>query len=336
MTSNTRVRIMLIGAGAMGALHTRVITQSQDAELACVVDPDAEAGQGLAEGFRTRWVADADGFSGCDAVIVASPTSAHVDWGLRAVHDRKPALIEKPLSENVEESAHLVGEARRLQVPLMCGFLERFNPAVLTALEIIDEPVHVVAVRHSPYAQRIKTGVAHDLLIHDVDLVLRMAGRVPDHITAHFAYCHPKSEPHVEDVADVTLQYDDQFLASLSASRVAQHKVRTLMVAEVERSVEVDLVRQDLTVYRHVENEPLHDSGPGYRQQTIIDIPTIQRPREPLATQLDRFVAVVRGEFDAETEIDSLLAPHRVIDSLLHRSAAEDIEQDAVRDSQAF
>jgi predicted dehydrogenase len=301
----------------MGTLHARAVTYSQDAELACVVDPDAETGGALAERFRSRWVPFLESFDGCDAVIVASPTPTHAMWGLRAIEDGKPVLIEKPLSENLDESELLVAKAQRYGVPLTCGFLERFNPAVLTALEVIDEPVHVVAVRHSPYVPRITTGVAHDLLIHDVDLVLRMAGCLPDRMTANFAYCHPKSEPQVEDVADVTLRYDDMFLASLSASRLSQRKVRTLVVAELERLVEVDLVRQDLTVYRHVENEPLHDNGPGYRQQTIIDIPTIQQPREPLATQLDGLVGLVRGDVDPKPELESLLPPHRLVNELL-------------------
>jgi predicted dehydrogenase len=327
MTPNTRVQIALVGAGAMGALHARVITQSQDAELTCVVDPDAKVGQALADRFRTRWVPDQDEFRGADAVVIASPTTTHLEWGLRAIQERKPVLIEKPLSEKLHESEMLVEEARRCHVPLTCGFLERFNPAVFTALDIIDEPVHVATVRHSPYAPRITTGVAHDLLIHDVDLVLRMAGRPPDRMTANFAYCHPKSEPQVEDVADVALQYEDTFLASLSASRVSQRKVRTLVVSELERLVEVDLVRQALTVYRHVGNEALDENGPGYRQQTIIDIPTIHQPREPLATQLDRLVALAQGRLDHEAELDSLLPPHRLIQELLQRAGSNEIDQ---------
>jgi predicted dehydrogenase len=323
MTANARVQVALIGAGAMGTLHARAITQSQDADLACVVDPDAKVGEALAERFRSRWLPSLEGFDGCDAVIVASPTHTHTEWGLRSIQDGKPALIEKPLSTSVVESELLVATARHHGIPLTCGFLERFNPAVLTALDIIDEPVHVVAVRHSPYVPRIRTGVAHDLLIHDVDLVLRMAGRLPDRMTASFAYCHPKSDAGTEDVVDATLQYDDMFQASLSASQVSQRKVRTLVVAEVERLVEVDLVRQDLTVYRHVEDEALHDNGPGYRMQTIMDLPTIQQPREPLATQLDRLVALVRGEVDPVEELDSLLPPHRIVDELVQRRSRD-------------
>jgi predicted dehydrogenase len=320
--NSRRVQIALVGAGAMGALHARVITQSQDADLACVVDPDRDGGELLAERFRTRWLPDVDDLSSFDAVIVASPTATHAAWGLRAIGAGTPVLIEKPLSTDVAETQRLVDEAERAGVPLMCGFLERFNPAVRTALDIVDEPVHVGAVRHSPYVPRIATGVAHDLLIHDVDLVLRMTGRLPDRLTANYLYCHPKSEPGAEDVAEVTLHYPGELLASLSASRVSQRKVRTLLIAELERVVEIDLVRQDLTVYRHVGNAPLEDDGPGYRQQTIIDIPTIQHQREPIASQLERFVALARGETDAESERASVLQPHLMIAEIARMAAA--------------
>src|SRR5262249_29572556 len=85
MTSSTRVQIVLIGAGAMGTLHARAISQSPDAELSCVVDPHAELAQVLADRFGTRWVPQLDGFRGFDAAIVASPTETHAEWGLRAI-----------------------------------------------------------------------------------------------------------------------------------------------------------------------------------------------------------------------------------------------------------
>ena len=307
------LRIALIGGGAMGGLHARVVTQSQDAELAFVVDPNRATGEALADQWRSTWTPDLDDFRGIDAVIIATPTSTHVDWATRVLNEGIPLLVEKPLSEKLHETTAMVDTARRRDVPLMCGFLERYNPAVLTALQIVEEPIHITSLRHSPYAPRITTGVAFDLLIHDVDLVVRLAGRLPDAVQSHFAYAHPDSQGGAEDVAEVTMAYHGGILASLSASRVSQRKVRTLVLNELDRLVEIDLVRQDLTVYRHVGNAPLHDDGPGYRQQTIIDIPTIQQPREPLASQLDRFIGVATGKIDAEEELRTLLPPHQVV-----------------------
>lgn len=317
-----RLRIALVGAGSMGSLHARVITQSQDADLACVVDPHRPSGEPLARRFHTRWLADLDDPTDYDAVVLATPTPTHREWSRRILDAGVPLLVEKPLADDLAGSTAIVEAARSRGVPLMCGLLERYNPAVRTALRIVSDPVHALTVRHSPYVPRITTGVAHDLLIHDVDLVLRLARCAPSSVRARFAYCHPDSEAGAEDIADVILDFDQGFVASLSVSRVSQRKIRTLVVAELDRLVEVDMVRQDVTVYRHVLNSPLgEDSDAGYRQQTIIDIPAIHDAREPLAVQLERFVALIRGTVDPVEELDSLLPPHEVVDAVLTAAA---------------
>jgi predicted dehydrogenase len=304
---------VLVGAGAMGSYHARVISQSPDTELACIVDPSAQSGGQLADQYASRWVPELDDFGPFDAVIIAAPTDHHVEWATRVLEAGKPVLVEKPLSESLPEVEALVAEARRRGVPFTVGLLERFNPALMTVFDIVEAPVHVTTVRHSPFTDRVPTGVAFDLLIHDVDIVLRMAHEEPSDVSAHFAQVHPKSATGSEDVAEATLTFDNRMIASLSASRVSQRKIRTLEIAELERLVEVDLVRQDITVYRHVGADFLSGAQTGYRQQTVIDIPAIEYRQEPLAGQLDHFVALVRGTADAAAELDTLVAPHRVV-----------------------
>lgn len=319
MAPESTINVALIGAGSMGSLHARVIAQSPDARLVCVIDPHRPAGEPLARRFRTDWAPDLEDLSRFDAIVLASPTATHSHWSHRAINAGVPILVEKPISDNLKETVAIVEAARVQGVPLMCGLLERYNPAVRTALGILTDPIHVLGVRHSPHTPRIATGVAHDLLIHDVDLVLRLAGRLPTSVDARFAYCHPTSRVGAEDIADVILDFDEAFVASLSVSRVSQRKVRSLVIAELDRLVEVDMVRRDVTVYRHVGDAPMDQvSDAGYRQQTIIDIPTIHDAREPLAVQFERFVSLVRGELDPADELDSLVPPHEVIHQALH------------------
>jgi predicted dehydrogenase len=309
------LRIALIGAGAMGSLHARVVSQSQDAELVCVVDPERDVGEPLAERWRSQWLPDLDSFRGIDAVIVASPTHTHVDWASRALAADRPVLIEKPISDDLAQTDALLAQAGERSVPMTCGLLERFNAALATALAIVEEPVLVTTVRQSHHLARIATGVSYDLLIHDVDVVLRMVGgRMPDSLTSHFACVHPDTAPGTEDIAEATLRFDGGMLANLAVNRISQRKVRTLVVNELHRLVEVDLVRSDVTVYRHVEGDWIEgQSGGGMRQQTVIDIPLVQNMREPLAGQLDHFIALATGQADAAAELASLRAPHAVI-----------------------
>lgn len=320
------IRIALIGAGQMGSLHARVVSQNPDTDLACIVDPSMDAGESLAERYESKWVPDLGDFGPFDAVIVAAPTAHHLGWARLALSAGKPTLIEKPVAEQLGDVLSIMGEAEKAGIPLMCSFLERFNPAVRTLLDIVDEPVHVTAARHSPFVSRIPHGVASDLLIHDVDLVLRMAGGLPSGVNAHFGTAHPKSDPASEDVAEASLLFDSGLVASLSASRVSQRKLRRIEVAELDRLIEVDLIRQDVTVYRHVGADFLEGASTGYRQQTVIDIPAIQYGREPLAAQLDHFLGLVLGEADTAAEMSTIVDPHRVIGWITERARAAQVE----------
>jgi predicted dehydrogenase len=286
-----------------------------------VIDPDPDTGKALATRFDTTWSPDIADRPVLDGMIVASATETHHELALQLLSDNVPLLVEKPLADTLAHSEEIVAASEAAGVPLMCGFLERFNPAILTALSFIDSPQHIIAMRHSPYVARIRTGVASDLLVHDVDVVLRLAGSFPVDVSGALGYNHPDSMPFAEDVADVSLRFEGGLVASISASRLSQRKIRTLSVAEIDRLVEIDLLRQDITIYRHVgASASDDDTGLGYRQQTVTDIPVIREPREPLAAQLDRFLDIIEGRVDADEERRSLLAPHAIVDRL-RRSA---------------
>jgi predicted dehydrogenase len=306
------LRVGLIGAGVMGSAHARVISQSSRTELAFVVDPHAERGARLADHSGADAHTDLDSLSGCDALVVASPTEHHAEWALRALDAEIPVLVEKPLSDHITESRKLVETARTKDVPLLCGLPERYNPAFVTLRQIVDEPIFLSAQRTSPYNERIPTGVGSDLMIHDLDLTLILLGREPQALQAHFAYCHPNSDAESEDVVQTVLTFSNGVFASLCASRVGQRKVREFTITELDRVIEVDLLRSDITVYRHVANDAIED-GPGYRQQTIIEIPFVPPMDEPLVTQLNRFVDVATGELEADSELATVLAPHELI-----------------------
>lgn len=308
-------RIGLVGAGSMGQLHARVIANDPATELVWVADPDRVAGTAVADRFGSRWIAEPD-LAAVDAVVVAAPTHLHHAIAVEVISAGTALLLEKPLADTVAESRDLVERARRAGSVLMCGLLERFNPAVRTAAAIAREPVHVTSVRHSPYAPRITTGVGGDLLIHDVDLVVRLMGDEPVAVAGTTGLFEPRSRPGCEDVAEATLQFSGGRLASLSASRIAQRKVRALTIAELERVIEVDLLRQDITVYRHVQGNEF-DEDAGYSQQTIIDIPVVRFLGEPLQLQLQHFLAMVEGRVDAAAELDGVLAAHVVVDAVL-------------------
>lgn len=311
-------RVTLVGAGSMGSLHARVLAQSQRCELVTVVEPDPAAGQRVADRWDARWLPELDDLSGVDAVVLASATETHYPLATAVLESGTPLLVEKPVCADLADTEKVVELAGRRDVPVMCGFVERYNPAVLTALSLVDRPVHLAAARHSPFVPRIRTGVGWDLLVHDIDIAIRcFGGNEPASVSSGVGFFHPDAGPQAEDVVEAVLGFDGGSLATVSASRVGQRKVRTLTITEVERLIEVDLLRRDVTIYRHVSAEAATPDGRGYRQQTIIEIPELVTAAEPLASQLDRFLDLATGIADAAAERASVLPAHRVVAQVL-------------------
>ncbi|SDN29753.1 Gfo/Idh/MocA family protein [Allokutzneria albata] len=306
-------RIALIGGGQMGSLHARVLAQSARADFVQLIEPRQESGRLLADKYGAAWAPDFDGLSNVDAVVIAAATEAHYALAKRVLELGKPLLVEKPLAASYEQSAELVAESEQRGLPLLCGFLERFNPAVLTAKQFIGDVVQVNATRHSPFVSRIKTGVATDLLIHDVDLAIGFTGQEPDSVKGSFGYFHSQSKTNrSEDSADATMSFANGALATISASRISQRKIREISVMELHRLIEIDLLRKGITIYRHVADSPASD-GVGYRQQTVIEIPSIQHSAEPLAAQLDHFLNLLDTGAGVDAERKAILPAHRAV-----------------------
>jgi predicted dehydrogenase len=313
-----RPNIVLVGTGAMGSLHARVLFQSERCNLVRVVDPNRELGSAIASRYGASWSPEVGELADADAVVLAAPTEHHYGLASDILAADKPLLIEKPVCDSLAESEEIVALADKRAVPLVCGLLERFNPAVMTAMALVGEPLHVTATRHSPYVPRIRTGVAWDLLVHDVDLAIQIFNGIePTGVRGMIARFHPQSLHAAEDVAETVMSFPSGGVATVSASRISQRKTRSLAIAEVDRLIEVDLLRRDVTIYRHVSLEAATPDGRGYRQQSIIEIPELTTVREPLAAQLDHFLDILDGEGDAEAERNSILPSHRVVGRLL-------------------
>jgi predicted dehydrogenase len=294
-----RTRISVVGAGTMGELHARVVSASDRTELVEVVDLDEERARVVTGRWGGQAVLEVDP-GRCDAVIVALPTELHAMVALPLLRRGIPLLVEKPLSGVPEEVRAILEVSAAYRVPLQCGFVERFNPVVRTLHDLLDgDVVHLLAVRHSPPAPRITCSVVADLLVHDLDLALGLVGGPLPELTGA-ASAGPAGGALAEHV-DCTLRFPGGAIATLSASRIAQRKVRTLQVLTATASYELDLLRQDITIYRHLH----HDQPPGragYRTETAIEIPFVSSRGEPLANQLEHFVDLVTGVADADAE----------------------------------
>lgn len=314
-------RIALVGAGSMGRNHARVIAENPSAVLATVVDPFAETGESVAAQYGARWVPELE-LDDIDAVVVAASTEHHYRIATDVISAGRPLLVEKPICPSFEQTKEILDATERSGTPIMCGFLERYNPAIMVAKKMIEEPLYARADRHSSYAPRIKTGVAWDLLVHDVDLISQIFGGVePNSVSVEVGNFHPSSLPGAEDVIEASLRFPGGFIASASASRLGQRKVRSLLVQSLDNMVEIDLLRRGVTLYRHTTVSEVTPGGSGFRQVTEMEVPEVTG-REPLVTQFDRFLDLVDGEVDADLERRSILPAHSIVERALSARVA--------------
>lgn len=303
-------RLAVVGAGAMGSNHARVIAESGVAELAMIIDTDSARGRALAERFSCAYAPDIEAARGCDGAVIATPSQIHATQALTLLEMGVPLLVEKPIAPTIEESRSMVAAAASRALPLMCGFVERFNPAVTTVLALLEKrPVHVVGLRHSPATPRTTLSAVFDLLIHDIDLTLRYANtlRLP-----HVASSLGSSGAEIVEIADCVLNFDGTMVATLSSSRSSQRKVRTHLIETPTALFELDLLRQDVTVYEHRRHSLISGPAPSYRAETVIDIPFVRHGGEPLLLQLHHFVRLLDGTVDVDFERDSILPAHEV------------------------
>ena len=236
-----RLRLAVVGVGALGRHHARILSELPDVELVAVADSRSEQGEEIAAKCRTRWVADYRELLSrdvIDAVSVVVPTVAHRAVAGAFLEAGIPVLVEKPLAANVTHARELVRLASRQGTLLQVGHIERFNPAFQAAAPLIVEPKYSRAERTSGYTFRsTDIGVVHDLMIHDIDLVLSLVRSL---LRSVEAFGTTVMGGH-EDVAQARLRFENGCVADLTASRISPTAVRSLQAWSASGCVTCDM-----------------------------------------------------------------------------------------------
>lgn len=274
-----KVRVAVVGAGQFGANHIRIISQSDRAELAAIVDTVAARAQSAAERFGSRVAALDDLPALADAAVVAVPTSAHSAVGCALLERGLDVLVEKPIAADLESARRMVDTAHAHGRILQVGHLERFNPAVKALKKLATIPLFFEIHRLSVFTPRsLDVDVVLDLMIHDLDIVLDLVGAAPEEIrAAGISILSPKV-----DIANVRLAFASGCVANLTASRVSTERVRKLRMFQPRQYISVDYARQDGAVTEVGENRAI-----SFR-------PLEAEKAEPLQLELEHFIDAVR------------------------------------------
>jgi predicted dehydrogenase len=288
------VRVGVIGTGALGFHHARLLRRMPGVAFAGIYDKNPARAAEVAQQLETVAHPTLAALLDCaDAVTVAVPTPAHAEVG-RSVLERGLALLmEKPLADSVAGAEDLVRGAAQHGAVLQVGHVERFNRAVRAAAPYLDQPRFLQIDRLAPFQPRgTDVAVILDLMIHDLDLILEL---VHSEVVDVRATGVPLLTTHV-DIANARIEFANGAIANVTASRVSRERTRRLRIFQPTGYFSLDLAQGSGDFYR------LRAGWQGLgatRLEQIVEHVRLDAPEaEPLKLELESFARAVRGEED--------------------------------------
>jgi len=298
------ITVAVIGAGAMGRHHVRVYREL-GANVVGVADTDVEACRRAGDLHGVRVYGDHRELLDRErpgAVSVVVPTSAHFDVVMDALAAGCHVLVEKPIASTVDEGRRMLEAARQHGRVLTVGHIERFNPAILELRRRLESgalgrPYQMHARRLGPFPQRIRdVGVVVDLATHDIDLMCWLGGSEPVRM-----YAETSRQIHTtnEDLVTGLIRFANEMVGLLEINWLTPTKIRELIVTGERGMFRADYLTQDLYFFENSVSADgawatmsLLRGGVDEGSMTRFAL----RRREPLAAELDAFLAAARGD----------------------------------------
>ncbi len=274
----------MVGAGDFGRNHARVYRELPDAELIGIVDANPDRAAQIAKEFSIEAIPDIESLAGrIDAASVAVPTVDHARVGCALLSMGIDVLVEKPMAASLAEADQLLYSAKQSARILQVGHLERFNPAIVAVMPVVNRPLYFEVHRLGVFTPRsLDIDVVYDVMIHDLDILLAI---VDSPVVDIKAIGIPVLTDKV-DIAHVRLDFASGAVANVTASRVSTERVRKLRFFQQHEYISVDFTRQDALRVRVVEPGP----------QPKFDFTTLPAEREePLRAELRAYLESVRS-----------------------------------------
>lgn len=300
----------IVGTGVMGERHARVLNSMKDCELVGVADIDiAKSGKvAQAEGCKA-FNSSEKLMDSVDALIVAVPTKAHAAVAIPFLEGGIPVLVEKPISDNLEDAQKMINAAKDNGTIAMVGHIERFNPIVMELKKILngERILQIEAKRYGPWLGRdMGMDVVLDLMIHDIDVVRFLTDGTPTGIKSIGG-----KKGKYYDYVTALLKINDTSCI-LSANIITQGKFRKIDITTDSRFIRGDYIEQNIEIYRKsLPSFVVEKEGMQYKQEHIMEKVEIYK-KEPLRLELQHFADCIREKKTPEITLEDGFANLRI------------------------
>ena len=250
------VNVGVIGVGAMGYNHARVYYRLENANLIATSDVSERTLSKVSKKYDAKSYTDYKELlknPEIEAVSVCVPTTHHHSVVMAAIEHGKDVLVEKPIAFTLNEAEEMIAFAKEKGVKLGTGHVERFNPAIQKAKELIEndvigDVVSASAKRVGPFPPRIKdVGVTIDLAIHDLDVMYYLFNENMTQVYATMGSILEKCE--YEDHAEIMTKFENGITGILEVNWLTPYKRRQIEVTGTDGIISVDYIDQSIEVY---------------------------------------------------------------------------------------
>jgi len=283
----SKLKTAIIGTGHLGQFHARVLALLPKSDFKYVVDVDEKKGNEIASKYGVKFVKHyREIVNEIDAVSIATPTIYHYEVAKYFIENKKHVLVEKPITAKVEDAEQLITLAKKNNVKLQVGHIERFNRAFSALKENLETPGFIRTNRLSPFTGRsVDIDVILDLMIHDVDLVFSLESSKVKRITVKGS----KVLSEKTDIAFALIEFESGCVAELNVSRVSEDR---------ERSIRVYDTGNDCYFTADLNKRSLNQLS--YKEKNLINKKITVEDRDQLEAEIGSFLHAISKDTPVE------------------------------------
>jgi predicted dehydrogenase len=236
------LKVGVIGVGYLGKIHLKILLEINVFELIGFFDIDKETSSIISKQYNVRSYPSGESLmDDCEAVIIVTPTKTHFEIASMAIKKGKHVFLEKPVTPTVDEAKLLMGLEKEAGVKIQVGHVERFNPAFISAIPFINKPQYIEIHRLAQYNPRgVDVSATLDLMIHDLDLLLKIVGSNIKNIQANGS----KTISETVDFVNARIEFENGCIANLTANRMSTNNIRNIKVYQEGSIVNIDLLNK--------------------------------------------------------------------------------------------
>ncbi|EGV42425.1 Gfo/Idh/MocA family oxidoreductase [Bizionia argentinensis JUB59] len=242
------IKAGVLGAGHLGKIHLRLLSQSDKYELVGFYDADEANAKKVEAEFGYKYFNTIDALiAAVDMVDIVTPTLSHYDCAKKAIAQGKHIFIEKPITNTVEEAEEIRELLSHHNIRGQVGHVERFNPAFIAVKDKIENPMFIETHRLAEFNPRgTDVPVVLDLMIHDIDIILSVVKSKVKSVSASGVSVISDTP----DIANARIEFENGCVANLTASRISLKNMRKTRFFQRDAYISVDFLEKKCEVVK--------------------------------------------------------------------------------------